>query len=150
MGRCTIGQLAAELNEGPVRGSAMFRSVLAEVAEGIRSTAEGDLRDLIRVNQLPMPMFNPSLYQAEAFLGKPDAWWPDAGVTAEVDSREWHLSPEDWDRTRRRHDVMAAAAALEHGLNRPPLPIRTVPCPESSASTAGATAGHARGATGSA
>jgi hypothetical protein len=173
VGRCTIGQLAAELNEGPVRGSAMFRSVLAEVAEGIRSTAEGDLRDLIRVNELPMPMFNPSLYEGKAFLGKPDAWWPDAGVTAEVDSREWHLSPEDWDRTRRRHDVMAAAGiiplhfspnqirrepaevvrmikhALEHGLNRPPLAIRTVPCPESSASTTGATTGQARGTTGS-
>jgi len=26
----------------------MFRSVLAEVADGIRSTAEGNLRDLIR------------------------------------------------------------------------------------------------------
>jgi hypothetical protein len=154
-GRCTIGQLAAELSEGPVRGSAMFRSVLAEVAEGIRSTAEGDLRDLIRVNRLPVPLFNPSLYEDETFLGKPDAWWPDAGVAAEVDSREWHLSPEDWDRTRRRHDVMAAAGiiplhfspqqirrepaevvrmiehALERGLNRPPLPIRTVPTPGS-------------------
>ena len=32
-----------------------------------------------------------------------------AGVAAEVDSREWHLSPEHWDRTRRRHTLMAAA-----------------------------------------
>jgi hypothetical protein len=156
LGRCTVGQLANELDEGPIRGSAMFRSVLAEVAEGIRSTAEGDLRDLIRVNRLPMPMFNPSLYDGDVFLGKPDAWWPDAGVTAEADSREWHLSPEDWDRTRRRHDVFGGAGiiplhfspnqirnesagvvrtirrALERGLNRPVLPIRTVPCPGSS------------------
>ena len=40
----------------------MFRSVLAEVAEGIRSTAEGDLRDLIRAARLPTPLFNASLY----------------------------------------------------------------------------------------
>ena len=133
-----------------------MRSVLGEVADGIRSTAEGDLRDLIRTARLPMPLFNPSLYDGEAWLGKPDAWWPDAGVAGEVDSRAWHLSPEDWDRTRRRHDRMAAAgiivlhfsprelrreptkaaqmigSAIDRGLTRPPLPIRTVPCPGAS------------------
>jgi hypothetical protein len=71
----------------------MFRSVLAEVADGIRSTAEGDLRDLIRAARLPMPLFNPSLYKGDTFLAKPDTWWPDAGVAAEVDSRAFHLSP---------------------------------------------------------
>ena len=152
LGRCTLSELADELRNGPIKGSAMFRSVLAEVADGIRSTAEGDLRDLIRTARLPMPLFNPSLYKGDIFLGKPDAWWPDAGVAAEVDSREWHLSPEHWDRTRRRHTLMGVAGiiplhfspkeirttpagvtqqireALESGLNRPPLPIRTVPC----------------------
>ena len=39
--RCTVAGLAAEVKEGPVRGSATFRSVLGEVAEGIRSAAEG-------------------------------------------------------------------------------------------------------------
>jgi hypothetical protein len=152
LGRCTVGQLTEELRIGPVKGSALFRSVLAEVADGVRSTAEGDLRDVIRTARLPTPLFNPSLYHGDVFLGKPDAWWPDAGVAGEVDSREWHLSPEDWDRTRRRHDRMAAAGiillhfspgqirrepaevaqmikgALERGLRRPGLPIRTIPC----------------------
>jgi hypothetical protein len=152
LGRCTVGQLAEELRIGPVKGSALFRSVLSEVADGIRSTAEGDLRDVIQTARLPMPLFNPSLHDGDVFLGKPDAWWPDAGVAGEVDSREWHLSPEDWDRTRRRHDRMAAAGiillhfspaqirgepaevarmirgALNRGLTRPPLPIRTIPC----------------------
>jgi hypothetical protein len=151
LGRCTVSELADELRNGPVKGSAMLRSVLAEVADGIRSTAEGDLRDLIRKARLPMPLFNPSLYLGDTFLAKPDAWWPDAGVAAEVDSRAFHLSPEDWDRTRRRHTLMAAVGihplhfsprdirttpatvvkrikdALESGLNHPPLPIRTVP-----------------------
>jgi hypothetical protein len=151
LGRCTVSQLAEELRHGPIRGSAMFRSVLAEVADGIRSTTEGDLRDLIRTARLPMPLFNPSLYAGDVFLGKPDAWWPDAGVAGEVDSRAWHLSPEDWDRTRRRQTAMGAAGiivvhfsprelrreaplvvqrirdALNSGTTRPPLPIRTVP-----------------------
>jgi hypothetical protein len=155
LGRCTVSQLADELRTGPVRGSAAFRSVLAEVADGIRSTAEGDLRDVVKTARLPMPLFNPSLYDGDLFLGKPDGWWPDAGVAGEVDSRAWHLSPEDWDRTRRRHDRMAAAGiivlhfsprelrrerakvanlikgALNRGLTRPPLPIRTIPCPGS-------------------
>ena len=39
--RCTVSQLATELGYGPVRRSAVFRSVLAEVADGVRSTAEG-------------------------------------------------------------------------------------------------------------
>ena len=112
LGRCTVGQLAEELRTGPVKGSAMFRSVLAEVADGTRSTAEGDLRNVIRTARLPKPLFNPSLYDGDVFLGKPDAWWPDAGVAGEVDSREWHLSPEDWDRTRRRHDRMAAVGII--------------------------------------
>ena len=152
LGRCTVGQLTEELRIGPVKGSALFRSVLAEVADGIRSTAEGDLRDVIRTARLPTPLFNPSLYNGDVFLGKPDAWWPDAGVAGEVESREWHLSPEEWDRTRRRHDRMAAAGiivlhfspaqirrepaevaqmikgALERGLRRPGLLIRTIPC----------------------
>ncbi len=152
LGRCTLGELADELKHGPIKGSATFRSVLAEVADGIRSTAEGDLRDLIRVARLPVPLFNPSLYKGDTFLGKPDAWWPEAGVAAEVDSREWHLSPDHWDRTRHRHTLMGTVGiiplhfsphdirttpatviqsikdALETGLNRPPLPIRAVPC----------------------
>ena len=155
LGRCTVGQLAEELRIGPVKGSAMFRSVLAEVADGIRSTAEGDLRDVIRTARLPMPLFNPSLYDGDAFLGKPDAWWQDAGVAGEVDSRAWHLSPDDWDRTRQRHDLMGVSGvivlhfsprelrrepakvaqmikgALNRGLARPPLPISTIPCPGS-------------------
>lgn len=158
-GRCRVAELATELSHGPIRGSAMFRSVLAEVADGISSSVEGDLRDLIRAARLPMPLFNASLYDGDTFIARPDAWWPHAGVAAEADSRQWHLSPEDWDRTRRRHDAMAAAGiislhfspnqirrepaevarlikgALDRGHQRPPLPIRTIPCPGSPAAS---------------
>ena len=168
-GRCTVSDLASELRDGPMRGSAVFRSVLAEVADGIRSTAEGDLRALIRVAKLPEPLWNASLYLGEDFLAKPDAWWPEAGVAAEVDSREWHLSPADWDRTRKRHDLMGAAGVivlhfsprqvrrepaevarmLRHALNsarsRAPLPIRTMPSPGSLAAGAATGRGARRG-----
>jgi hypothetical protein len=112
-GRCTIANLAAELQAGPVRGSATLRAVLAEVIDGIRSPAEADLRALITRSGLPQPLYNPKLYLADGvFLAQPDAWWPDHGVAAEVDSREWHLSPADWEATMARHARMSAAGII--------------------------------------
>ena len=88
-GTCTIADLVAELQAGPVRGSATLRMVLAEVIDGIRSPAEADLRALIRGSGLMQPLYNPKLYlPGGLFLAQPDAWWPDHGVAAEVDSRE--------------------------------------------------------------
>jgi hypothetical protein len=149
--RCRIDQLAEELAHGPVRQSMWLRRTLAEVADGVRSAAEGDLRSLIRAAGLPLPMFNARLYIGPDLLAVPDAWWPDAGVAAEVESREWHLSPEDWNRTMSRSRRMGAKGillvqvspqqirteaerivadirdALESGRARPPLTIRTLP-----------------------
>jgi len=88
-----------------------LRRALAEVADGVRSAAEADLHAVIRHARLPMPMFNPRLFVGRVFLASPDCWWPDAGVAAEVDSREWHLSPRDWEETLARHARMSA-----HGI----------------------------------
>ena len=107
--QCTVPELGAELAAGPVRGSGLLRSVLAEVADGIRSPAEGDFRDLVRRSGLPQPLFNPSLYVNGTFLATPDAWWPDYGVAVEIDSREWHFAPDDWEATMRRHARLTAA-----------------------------------------
>jgi hypothetical protein len=150
---CRLELLRQELAAGPVRRSAWLRRALAEVADGIRSGAEGDFHDLIKGAGLPMPMLNPHLYLGDRFVAAPDAWWPEAGVAGEVDSRQWHLSPEDWERTLRRHDLMSACgiialhftpaqirrepadvvasirAALVAGRRRPPLPLRAVPAP---------------------
>ena len=104
--RCPIERLAEELEAGPRRRSAGLRRALAEVADGVRSIAEGQLRDLIKRAGLPLPMFNARLFVGREFLASPDCWWPDAGVAAEVDSREWHLSPRDWEQTLARHSRM--------------------------------------------
>ncbi len=150
-GKCTVQQLSAELRSGPKQGSGALRAALDEVAAGVRSVAEGDLRKLIIRGGLPEPMYNPRLFAGEAFLAQPDAWWPDTGVACEVDSREWHLSPAGWERTQARHARMSAhgilvlhyaprrirsdgagvvselTAALAAGRQRPPLPIRAKP-----------------------
>ncbi len=110
-GRCSIQHLAGELDAGPVPGSGMFRRALAEVAEGIRSAIEGDLRDLIRWARLPTPLYNPRLLVDGKFLAMPDCWWPESGVAGEADSRAWHFSPDDWEQTLARHARMSA-----HGI----------------------------------
>jgi hypothetical protein len=146
--RCPVGLLMDELATGPAQGSALLRRAVAEVATGVRSSTEADFHGLISGAGIPEPMFNPNLYDADgAFIATPDTWWKDAGVAGEVDSREWHLSPQDWQRTMARHAAMSAhgilvlhfspsqirekrgyvaatiKSALAAGRNRPPLPI---------------------------
>ena len=109
---CTVDQLISELRGGPVQGSAHFRAALEEVAGGIRSSSEAEFKDLLKRGKLPEPIFNARLYLGDEFVAEADAWWPDSGVVAEVDSKEWHLSPEDWEQTMRRHARMTALGIL--------------------------------------
>ena len=104
--RCTLELLEEELRDGPVRGSALFRTALAEVREGTRSGPEGELLVLIRRGKLPRPLFNAWLYLGDELIARPDAWWPDFGVAVEVDSKAYHLGPESWEQTMRRHARM--------------------------------------------
>ncbi len=78
-GRCRVRDLHAELIAGPNAGSALFREALTDVADGIRSAAEADLKDLLVKSGLPMPLFNPLVYDGDTFIAKPDAWWPELG-----------------------------------------------------------------------
>jgi hypothetical protein len=149
---CWLDELIEELREGPRQGSALLREVLSEVTDGIRSAPEAELRTLITRAGLPLPMFNPSLYLANGtFLARPDAWWPEASVAVEVDSKRWHFSEADWNHTMDRHsdlgqysivtlhftpyklrheqaDVMRRMTnAYNSGLRRPRLPIKAIP-----------------------
>ena len=151
-GRCSLEALIRELNEGPMAGSRFYRIALGEIGDGIRSAAEADLRELIHRSDLETPLYNPELYAADgSFLGIPDAWWQRAGVAAEVDSRQFHLSPDDYERTTMRHNRMEASGismlhflpstlrsksptvlrdlrgAIKAGNSKPPLPIVAIP-----------------------
>jgi hypothetical protein len=121
-GKVTVGQLAEELAMGAMRQSAGLRRGLAEVAQGVRSGAEADLLTLIKRARLPIPMLNPSLFVGDELLAVPDAWWPEAGVAAEVDSQEWHFSPDSWKATMARHARMSAQGIIV--LHFPPSRIR--------------------------
>jgi hypothetical protein len=104
--RCTIAKLAAELNEGPRHGSALFRRALEEVIGGIRSAAEADLRALIIKAGLELPLFNADIYDGETFIARPDAWYPELGIAIEVDSKEWHLGGNEHKETLKRGNRM--------------------------------------------
>jgi len=150
--QCTVAELSQELLTGGIRGSAMFRSVLAEAGEGVRSVPEAELRRLIQQAGLPMPLFNPRLYLLDGtFIARPDAWWPEASVAIEVDSKRWHFQANDWEHTMDRHSdlgqysivtlhftphkirtdpafvIKRMTNAYNTGITRPRLPIKTVP-----------------------
>lgn len=96
------------------------------IAVGVRSAPEAELRDLIFKAGLPMPLFNPRLYLPNGkFVACPDAWWPEAGVAIEIDSRQWHFAPGDWERTMNRHSDLAKYGIVT--LHVTPLQLRNDP-----------------------
>jgi hypothetical protein len=151
-GRCTLEELAQELQQGPSNGARWYRMALAEVSEGIRSAAEAQLKRLIDRSDLDRPVYNADLYTLDGlFLGRPDAWFARAGVAGQVDSREYHLAAKDYEATTLRHNRMEAAGihvlhwlpstikadphrviadlrdAIAAGNKCPPLPIKAIP-----------------------
>lgn len=149
---CFVDDLVAELEAGPSAGSALLRAALAEVADGVRSVAEADFRTLVLSSDLPKPVFNARLIDVDGTLiAVTDAWWQEAGVAAEIDSRAYHLAAADQDRTTDRHDKLTAHGilalhfsprrvkddpagilreirqAIGKGLECPPLPIKGLP-----------------------
>ena len=125
---CAIAQLDDELRIGGTPNGALLRKVIAEATDGIRSAPEAELRDLLIRARMPMPLFNPRLYLPNGnFLACPDAWWPDAGVAIETDSRRWHLAPDDWERTMTRHSDLGQYGIVT--LHVTPHQLRTDPAP---------------------
>ncbi|WP_157494854.1 hypothetical protein [Kutzneria sp. 744] len=112
-GICTVNDLAHELAHRRLRGSALPRIVLEEVGDGVRSAAEAWARRLILRSRLPAPAWNVELRDKQGRrLGIVDAWWADVGLAWEIDSKEFHLAPDDHERTTRRHSALTAAGVL--------------------------------------
>ncbi len=153
--RCELADLILELREGPSRGSRLLRVALREIGDGIRSVAEGDLKHLIDGSDLEQPEYNVALYAEDGtFLGIADTWWKRAGIVGEVDSVQYHMSPQDYERTTMRHNGMTAHGiivlhflpasiksngdtilkdlrnAIDSGKRNPPLRIIAIPAGE--------------------
>jgi hypothetical protein len=108
-GVATIDQLAHETAIGGSAGSKWIRRALTDVRGGARSAPEAEWRDLVLASRLPPPVFNHSLYSLTGeFIARPDSFWEEYGVAVEIDSMEWHLGADDWERTMYRHERLAA------------------------------------------
>nr|WSZ96188.1 hypothetical protein OH820_11460 [Streptomyces sp. NBC_00857] len=111
-GRCTLEELTTALRSGRHGSDPRVATTLEGLTAGVRSVAEAAARPLLREAGIPDPLWNQDLYLLDGtFLARPDAYWPYAGVVLEIDSREWHLSPGDWERTMARRNLM-----IRHGL----------------------------------
>ncbi len=118
----TVAALRAELDAGPRRASALLRQAIDEVSAGTRSAPEAELRTLLRASRvLPKALWNPKLKG----LPTPDAYFAEARLVLEVDSRAHHTSPVDWERTMRRHNTFGARGLLV--LHFSPARIRRDP-----------------------
>ncbi|NUT35942.1 MAG: hypothetical protein HOV79_23045 [Hamadaea sp.] len=123
----TCAEIARELEHSVRNGTAVLRKILAEVADGVRSAPEGELRALTKRSRiLPEIRWNPTLRDAEGRrLPTPDGYIEDAGIALEVDSREFHLSADGWEATMQHHNRLAAAGILV--LHFTPQQIRSEP-----------------------
>ena len=109
-GLCTVRDLAGEVEAAQRRGTAVPRAVLEDVGDGIRSAAEADARRVWRRSGLPEPWWNAPVHDARGrLLGVADAWFDDAALAWEINSIEWHLTPEGYAREQERTARFVAA-----------------------------------------
>jgi len=127
-GLVRVSALSAELEAGERAGSALARRVLEEVSDGVRSAPEAELRQLFSTSDvLPSALWNCRLLHRGSWLADPDAYFEEAGLVVESDSRAWHLSPQDWEATLARHGRMEATGL--HVLHISPQRRRRDPAP---------------------
>jgi hypothetical protein len=109
---CSIAEIGLELEKGPTQESARLRAALMSVRAGTRSVAEDRFRERVMKSDLPAPRYNVFLRAADGTdIGEVDAWWADAGVSAEIDSQEYHFYRADWLRTDAKRSRL-----LKHGI----------------------------------
>ncbi|MHA6617012.1 hypothetical protein [Pseudonocardia sp. DLS-67] len=123
---CTVAELAGELDRSPRAHTALPRRVLRSVADGVHSAAELAAKRMWSRTGLPTPMWNVEIYTEDGvFLGVADCWLDEVAMVWEIESTEWHLSPEDHDRTVERAARFTAAGAVYTASK--PRKIRTDP-----------------------
>ena len=107
---CTPAQILEEVANGPMRRSRLAHQVALEIGDGVRSPAEAWMRDALIRFRVPAPRWNAVLRDSATarIVAVPDALWVGSCLVAEVDSRDYHLSPEDWRRTQQRHAMLTA------------------------------------------
>ena len=110
----TVDRLVLALEDGNTRGSALPRLVLAELADGVRSAPEAELRDLVLAHPLLRRGVQWNLPLRVHGVTGPiavvvDACWPAARLVVEVDSVAHHGLGDGPEYTSRRRAALVAA-----------------------------------------
>ncbi|MDI2128265.1 hypothetical protein [Yinghuangia seranimata] len=105
---CDVAALAVEAAHVPPGDRARVAAIIDELASGVRSLPEAELRRHVLAAGLPEPLWNPRVHLPDGtFLCSPDALWPHLGVAAEVDSVAYHYAT-----AAARADTAARAARM--------------------------------------
>lgn len=105
---CTVADLAIELEAGPRRGSRLFREALRDVGYGARSVPEARAGRLLRQASLAGFEQNAGI-SADGRRFVADFLWLELRAVLEIDSTEYHLTPEDHDATLARDQQLQVA-----------------------------------------
>jgi very-short-patch-repair endonuclease len=108
---CTVADLAVELDAGPRRGSRLFREALRDVGFGANSVPEARAGRLLRAAGVTGFVQNAEVRVGDRRL-LADFLWPELRAVLEIDSTEFHLTPEDHDATLARDQLLQAAGYI--------------------------------------
>jgi hypothetical protein len=119
---CSLDALVHELEGLPRNRGAHFRRALSEVFAGARSAAEADAAHrLARHPRIPAFELNVPVRAAEGRRYVVDFLWRGLRAALEIDSREFHISADEWAATLARHNALTAAGLSV--LHQPPSAI---------------------------
>lgn len=121
-GRCPIADLRAELDAGPRNGSAFLRQAIEEVSAGAASAPEARAATILRRGGAPPFEQNVRIDLAGSGYYVADLYWRGLRAVLEIDSREHHLDPADWERTMTRHLALETLGLSV--VHRPPSALR--------------------------
>ncbi|HET7326684.1 MAG TPA: hypothetical protein VFJ14_05285 [Nocardioidaceae bacterium] len=111
--RCTLEDLHAEVGAAARQRTALTRAALCEIDAGIRSVAEAKVKQAMQRRRMPPMEWNVSLLTVDGdFVGTPDGYYADVAVALQLDSIEYHLSPQAYKRTQARQRALTTAQVL--------------------------------------
>jgi very-short-patch-repair endonuclease len=102
-GRCSLEQLAAELDAGPRNGSALLREALTDLGYGAWSAPEARAVRSLRAAGLGPFEQNARIIGPNGKTYVVDFLWRELRAILEVDSREHHFDEAEWKATQMRH-----------------------------------------------
>jgi len=126
-GHTDLIAIERELRRAKRSRTAIANRAFQELVDGVRSSPEAELRNLIRSDRsLPPTLWNPVLVTDDGTrLPSPDAYLAEVAIAIEVDSREHHTSDHDFQRTLERANALSRVGILV--LHFTPAEIRTSP-----------------------